>query len=129
MFCLNLFSQLFFPCIFLPKSFQLLTHSNVNFVMIRDLPLCFFKKYPIQIISGSMCKQLISDALINQWFKNCHDFGIHSLEFLKYSNLLSICTWFLQFSSLKYTVWWTWFSVYFKLEFHRLWQAEKSSSN
>ena len=42
---------------------------------------------------------------------------------------LSICTWFLQFSNLKYPVWWTWFLVYFKLEFYRLQQAEKSSSN
>ena len=42
---------------------------------------------------------------------------------------LSICTRFLQFPSLKYRVWWTWFLVYFKLEFYRLWQAEKSSSN
>ena len=42
---------------------------------------------------------------------------------------LSICTWFLQFSSLKYWVWWIEFLVYFKLEFYRLQQAEKSSSN
>ena len=42
---------------------------------------------------------------------------------------LSICTWLLQFSSLKYPVWWTGFLVYFKLEFHRLQQTEKSSSN
>ena len=43
--------------------------------------------------------------------------------------LLSICAWFLQFSSLKYPVWWTGFLVYFKLEFYRLQQAEKFSSN
>ena len=42
---------------------------------------------------------------------------------------LSVCTWFLQFSSLKYRVWWTWFLVYLKLEFYRLQLAEKSSSN
>ena len=40
---------------------------------------------------------------------------------------ISIWTWFLQFSSLKYQVWWTGFLVYFKLEFYRLQQAEKFS--
>ena len=43
--------------------------------------------------------------------------------------LLSLCTQFLQFFSLKYRVWQTWFFVSFKLEFCRLQQAEKSSSN
>ena len=38
-------------------------------------------------------------------------------------NPLSICTQFLQFSSLKYWVWWTWILGYFKLEFYRLQQA------
>ena len=42
---------------------------------------------------------------------------------------LFICNWFLQFASLKYQVWWTWLLVYFKCEFHRLQQAEKSSTN
>ena len=42
---------------------------------------------------------------------------------LNYNYLpLSICTWFLQFSSLKYPVWWTWFwvlrSVYFLLSIY-----------
>ena len=41
----------------------------------------------------------------------------------------SNCYWFLQFFSLKYKVWWTGFLVCFKLEFYRLQQAEKSSSN
>ena len=36
----------------------------------------------------------------------------------------SIYTRFLQFSSLKYWVWWTWFLVNFKLEFYRLQQTE-----
>ena len=48
--------------------------------------------------------------------------------YMPHSNPQSVCTWFLQFSSLKYPVWWTWFLVYFKLEFYRLQQAEKSSS-
>ena len=34
------------------------------------------------------------------------------------------CSWFLQISSLRYWVWWTWFLVYFKLEFYRLKQTE-----
>ena len=40
-----------------------------------------------------------------------------------------VCTWLLQSSSLKYRVWWTWFLVFFKYEFYRLQQTEKSSSN
>ena len=51
------------------------------------------------------------------------------LTILKNSFPLSICTWFLQISSLKYWVWWTGFLVYFKLEFFMLQQAEESSSN
>ena len=39
---------------------------------------------------------------------------------------LSICTWFLQISSLKYRVWWTGFFCLFQTW---LLQAEKSSSN
>ena len=42
---------------------------------------------------------------------------------------LSICTWLLQISSLKYRVWWTGFFVYFKLEFCRLHRQSNSSSN
>ena len=44
------------------------------------------------------------------------------------SHTLSICTWFLQFSSLKHSVWRTWFLVYFKVRFYKLQQAETSSS-
>ena len=56
-------------------------------------------------------------------------FSILNLSSNCYANPLSICTWFLQFSSLKYPVWWTWILVYFKLEFYKLHLAEKSSSN
>ena len=41
----------------------------------------------------------------------------------------SSCNWFLQFFNLKYNVWWSGFLDCFKLEFHRLQQVEKSSSN
>ena len=55
-------------------------------------------------------------------------FSILNLSSNCYANPLSICTWFLQFSSLKYPVWWTWFLVYFKLQY-RLQQEEKSSAD
>jgi hypothetical protein len=51
------------------------------------------------------------------------------LLLIKCSSPLSICTQFLQFSCLKYRVWWNGFLVYVKVEFYRLHQAEKSSSN
>ena len=39
----------------------------------------------------------------------------------------SSCNWFLQFLNLKYKVWWSGFLDFFKLEFYRLQQTEKSS--
>ena len=69
----------------------------------------------------------------NDWWKLHHISCVPNEKCLSSKYILpsplSICTWFLQFSSLKYPVWWTWFSVYFKLEFYRLQQAEKSSSD
>ena len=59
-----------------------------------------------------------------------YSFVSQTLFIFYYNSIpLSICTRFLQFSSLKYQVWWIGFLVYFKLEFYRLKQAEKSSSN
>ena len=44
---------------------------------------------------------------------------ISGLLGLSACSLLFICTRrFFQFSSLKYRVWWTWFLVYFELEFY-----------
>ena len=52
--------------------------------------------------------------------KNAQVFALH-----KCLSPLFIWTRFFQSSSLKYQVWWTGFSVYFKLELSRLQQTEK----
>ena len=54
------------------------------------------------------------------------DFRVLVHSTLNNSVPLSIWTRFLQLSSLKYPVWRTWFLFYFKIEFCRLQQAEKT---
>ena len=64
------------------------------------------------------------------FFSNIFDSSVLFVAWLMWLNTkqsfpLSIWTWFLQNSSLKFPVWWTGFLVYFKLEFYRLQQEKK----
>ena len=46
-----------------------------------------------------------------------------------YFFLLFICTWILTYSKLKCRVWWTWFLIYFNLNFTGYSRQKKSNSN
>ena len=61
----------------------------------------------------------------DNWYKHGNEmkvFWFHAIP-------LSIWTWFLQFSSLKYPVWWTEFFSQFELDFYWMCSLQKTSLN